>query len=385
MRPVPTDFPIDSALVVACARDLIRARSENPPGDEREAAAVVAAHAADAGLDVEIVETAPNRVNVIATLDSGRPGRTLLWNGHIDVVPIGDASLWKHPPFEAVVDDGVLHGRGAADMKGPCASAIAAACALKAEGGPATGRLVLQFVADEEVLGPHGTLALFERGRAGADAAIVGEPTDLSVAVAERGMLWVIARTAGVAAHGSRPDLGVSAIEEAARVVLTLRAHRNGKSHPLLGEPSLNVGTIQGGSKINIVPDSCTIAIDRRTLPGETDEGILDEMRAALGEAGLSASLEIIHRADPVEVDPNSEIVTHAIAAHTAVRGAGARIGAMTGATDAHVLAGKAGIPTIIFGPGSLDQAHTTTEHVAIQDLIDGARIYAHLFDSYLR
>lgn len=375
---------IDADLVLQCARDLIAAPSENPPGDERAVAAVAERYARDAGLDVEVIETAPNRLNVIATLDSGRPGRTLAWNGHIDVVPVGDPAAWKHPPFEAVVDGDILHGRGAADMKGPCAAAIAAAAALKAAGGPAKGKLVLQLVADEEVLGPHGTLALYERGLAGADAAIVGEPTDLDVAVAERGMLWVIARTAGVAAHGSRPELGVSAIEEASRVVLALRALRNGRSHPLLGEPSLNVGTIQGGSKINIVPDACTIAIDRRTLPGETDQGILDEMHAALKAAGASATLEIVHRADPVEVDPNEEIVRAAVASHAAIRGRDATIGAMTGATDAHVLAGKAGIPAIIFGPGSLGQAHTTTEHVSIPDLIDGARIYAHLFGSYL-
>lgn len=378
-------FSIDQDFLIRCARDLIRARSENPPGDEREAAAVAAAYATDAGLSVEIVETAPNRVNVLATLDSGVPGRTLAWNGHIDVVPVGDEGSWNHAPFDAVVDGGVLHGRGAADMKGPCASAIAAASALRADGLPEKGKLVLQMVADEEVLGPHGTLALYERGLAGADAAIVGEPTGLHVAVAERGMLWVIARTTGVAAHGSRPDLGVSAIEEAAKVVLALRSMSTGRSHPLLGEPSLNVGTIQGGSKINIVPDACTIAIDRRTLPGETDQGILDQMHAALEAAGARATLEIVHRADPVEVDPGEEIVIAAIAAYKAVRGVDATIGAMTGATDAHVLAGKAGIPTIIFGPGSLDQAHTTTEHVAIDELIDGAHIYAHLFDAYLR
>ncbi|HVL91682.1 MAG TPA: M20/M25/M40 family metallo-hydrolase, partial [Actinomycetota bacterium] len=250
--------------------------------------------------------------------------------------------------------------------------------------GPRRGKLVLQLVADEEVLGPHGTMALHQRGLAGADAAIVGEPTDLNVAVAERGMLWIIARTAGVAAHGSRPDLGVNAIEEMARAIPVLRALRTGRSHPLLGEPSLNFGTVEGGSKINIVADACRLAMDRRTLPGETDQGIIDQMQAALKDAGLSVTLEIVHRADPVEVDPGEEIVRRAVEAHEAVRGRPGAIGAMTGATDAHVLAGTAGIPTIIFGPGSLDQAHTTGEHVAITDLIDGARIYAELFDAYL-
>lgn len=369
--------------MLTCARELIQAPSENPPGDERRVAAVAADWCKRAGLTVQIIETAPYRMNVLATLDSGIPGPVIAWNGHIDVVPIVDESAWRYPPFDAVVDGDVLHGRGSADMKGGCAAAIEAAAALARRGGPATGKVVLQLVADEEVLGPHGTQALYERGLAGADAVIVGEPTSLDVAVAERGMLWVIARTTGIAAHGSQPENGRSAIEEMAKVVLALRAMSFEATHPLLGFPTLNVGTITGGSKINIVPSACSIEIDRRTLPGENPDTILSQMHEVIGAAGASADLECVRWAEPCEIDPSAEIVQLAIREHAAVRGRDATIGSMSGTTDAHVLMGIAKIPTIIFGPGSLTQAHTTTEHAPISEIIDAARIYARMFERF--
>ncbi|MGH2830265.1 MAG: M20 family metallopeptidase [Actinomycetota bacterium] len=378
------EFRIDRDLVLECARALVRAPSENPPGDERAVADQAARFAREAGLDVQIVQTAPSRCNVVATLDSGRPGRTLLWNGHIDVVPVVDAARWMHPPFEAVVEGGILHGRGSADMKGACAAAIAAAAALKQAGLPGSGRLTLHLVADEEVLGPHGTTALYERGMAAADAAIVGEPTDLSVAIAERGMVWVVARTKGVAAHGSRPDLGRNAIEEMARLIPALRAIVSPLEHPLLGTPTLNIGTIHGGAKINIVPDACEIEIDRRRLPGESHEDVLTQMHAAAAAAGVEATFEIIHSAEPCECDEDAEIVQLARAAHQAVRGSAAAISGMTGVTDAHTLQGIAKIPTIILGPGSLAQAHTVDEWVRVDDLGDAAEMYARIAADFL-
>ncbi|GAC1423924.1 MAG: M20 family metallopeptidase [Actinomycetota bacterium] len=375
---------IDEALVLECARELIQAPSENPPGDERAVAAAAERWCREAGLDTELVETAPNRVNVLATIDSGKPGRTLAWNGHLDVVPIVDENAWKHPPFDAHVENGILHGRGSADMKGGCAAAIAAAATLAQNGGPASGKLVLQLVADEEVLGPHGTQALYERGRAGADAVIIGEPTDLDVAIAERGMLWVIARTHGVAGHGSQPHLAKSAIEEMAKVVLALRGQTWDRTHPLLGTPSVNIGTVSGGSKINIVPAECHIEIDRRSLPGETPESIIQQMHQVIRAAGAQADLEIIRWAEACEIGPDEEIVRLALAEHENVRLKPGKIAPMVATTDAHVLLGMAKIPTIIFGPGALSQAHTTTEHVAVEELYDASRIYARMFASFL-
>lgn len=373
------ELRVDESLLLDCARALIRAPSENPPGDEREAASVALEYATKAGLDARMVETAPNRCSVLATLDSGSEGPTLVWNGHIDVVPAMDHASWRHPPYDAVVEDGMLHGRGSADMKGACAAAIAAASALLDAGALRRGKLVLQLVADEEVLGPYGTQALYESGQIEADAAIVGEPTDLRICIAERGMAWVHARTAGVAAHGSQPHLGRNAIHEMAKVVLALRDMTWEREHPLLGKPTLNIGTIRGGAKINIVPADCLIEIDRRTLPGETHESLLEEIRDAIARAGAEAELSIVHSAEACEVAEDAAIVVAAKRAHREIRGADAQITGMIAATDAHTLLGRARIPTIIYGPGSLDQAHTTTEHVPVSELVDAARIYARI------
>lgn len=303
---VPT---IDTDAVVTCARELVRAPSENPPGNEAPAAAVAERWCREAGFGVERIEDAPGRTNVIATLDSRKPGPTLLFNGHLDVVPIVDQSLWEFPPFEAVVNGGVLHGRGSADMKGAIAAAVVAGHALRETGF--AGRYVLHLVADEEVFGPHGTIALRDRDRIVADAAIVGEPTSLRVGVAQRGLLWTRVTTHGEAAHGSIPDRGVSAIEAMARAVLALRSMSFDRKHPLLGTPSINIGTIRGGGKINIVPAQCEMEVDERVLPGDDRDFLTAELQAEIDQvvSPAKATIEVTNYADGYEISQEQPIV----------------------------------------------------------------------------
>jgi acetylornithine deacetylase/succinyl-diaminopimelate desuccinylase len=327
------------------------------------------------------LEPVPGRVNVVATLDSGRPGPTLVFNGHIDVVPIVDEGLWEHPPFEAVVENGVLHGRGSADMKGAIAAAIAAAHEVR--GSPFTGRFVIQCVADEEVFGPLGTIALRDAGLLRGDAAIVGEPTQLGVGIAQRGLFWTRIATRGVAAHGSIPHKGVSAIEAMARVVTALRTKTFDRKHPLLGSPTINVGTIRGGGKINIVPAQCEIEVDERVLPGDEPAALLAELEAELDALEVDAQIEIINRAGGYEIAEDTPIVRLALEAHEAVRGTQTRVAGMMGATDAAILNAE-GVPAIVFGPGSLALAHTTREHVEVAELADAARMYAWIAARFL-
>ncbi len=374
---------IDADAVVECARRLVRAPSENPPGNEAPAAEVAAFLCKEAGLSVETVEAAPGRTNVIATLDSGKPGPTLLFNGHLDVVPIVEESLWEHPPFEAVVEHGILHGRGSADMKGAIASAIAAAHALSDTS--LVGKLVLHLVADEEVFGPLGTITLRDRGLIQADAAIVGEPTSLHVGIAQRGLFWTRVTTHGVAAHGSIPERGVSAVEAMARVVTALRGMSFDRTHPLLGRPTINVGTIRGGGKINIVPALCEIEVDERVLPGDGPDFLRAELEAEIQPhvEPASATLEVINQANGYEIAHDQPIVTLAIDAHRAVRGTDAERVGMMGATDAAII-NALGVPAIVFGPGSLALAHTTREQVEISELVDAAKMYAAMAHRFL-
>jgi succinyl-diaminopimelate desuccinylase len=373
--------------VVEMCRALVRAESTNPPGDEREVASVSSKLLTELGLTPEFVEPVPNRVSTIASWGSG--ANTLLFNGHYDVVPVADAPNWIHPPFDAEIADGKIYGRGSADMKAGIAACLAAVATLQRAGIEPHGRLLMHFVADEEALGTHGTKWLVENGHCdGVTEALIGEPTDMHIVPAERGAVWLRIITEGVSAHGSSPRLGVNAIEHMAAVIAAVQKMRFRKLHELLGAPSINVGTIAGGSKVNVVPDHCEIEIDRRTLPGETTEEIVAEFEAALDVAreevpDLKARIEVDDGAEPSETPEGSQLVELIDEARQAFGIDGAQIG-YSGATDARFLINQAKIPSVIFGPGDLLVAHTTNEAVAVSQLVDATRAYAHVFARFL-
>src|SRR5438874_5921243 len=222
---------------------LVRAPSENPPGDEREVARVTEKLLAARGLGAEFVEPRPGRVSTISTWGAGTR-KTLLFNGHYDVVPTGDPSAWPHGPFSGDVEGGKLYGRGSTDMKAGIAACIAAVSALQRAGFDPDGRLVMHFVADEEALGTHGTRYLVEAGHCtGITEALVGEPTAMHLVTAERGAVWLRIITEGVSAHGSTPQLGTNAIEKMAEVIGAVHTMRFRKLHEMLGAPTVNVGT----------------------------------------------------------------------------------------------------------------------------------------------
>lgn len=382
------DAALDAAVLLECARELVRVPSENPPGDERAAAAAVRPYLDALGCQVVEVEPAPGRVSLVGTLDSGRPGLTLAVNGHFDVVPAGPLDAWEHPPYEAVVADGVLHGRGACDMKGAIAAALQAASALVASGAPWHGRLSFQLVADEETLGPHGTRALLRAGLAGADAAVVAEPTGMRAAIAERGAAWYLMRTLGRAAHGSRPADGVSAIAAMAKLVPAVLDQVWERTHPLLAGPSVNVGVIRGGDKINMVPAWCEIEVDRRTLPGETAEQVTAELRTIIErlratDPDFHAEVHQTAFEVPCEVEPDAPVVSAATGALDAL-GLDTYLIGMSGATDARILVHEAGTPAIVLGPGDLSLAHSTAERVPVAELVTAARAYARLYAAFL-
>jgi succinyl-diaminopimelate desuccinylase len=190
---------VDPDEVIRFARRLVSTPSENPGGTEDAVAAVAVEILDDLGGTPEIVRGEEGRPSVVARFGDGdRPA--LAWNGHLDVVPAGDPSTWRHPPFGAEVLDGTLIGRGSADMKGGIASAFGALSAIRRSGIELAGRLDLHLAADEELAGLHGTKVLLERGLLDQDAAIVGEPTELNLALAERGGAWITAT-----ARGRRP------------------------------------------------------------------------------------------------------------------------------------------------------------------------------------
>lgn len=322
---------------------------------ESEVATFVAAWLRDAGLDVTVEEAAPGRPNVIGVVPGSGGGRTLMLNAHLDTVGVAGMD----DPFAGRIADGRVHGRGAYDMKGSLAACMLAAARCRGLG--LRGDVVVTAVADEEVASV-GTEAI-ARTRT-ADAAIVTEPTEERLIIAHKGFVGFAIEVSGRAAHGSRPDLGVDAIARAGPVLVRLAELADrlqaSSGHPLLGPGSVHGSLIEGGQEYSSYPASCRIVGERRTVPGESDELVRDEVAALLGDAG--GSWEILMGRPPLETDPEAEI------ARLVRRHAGDPqvVGAPFWADSA--LLHAAGIPTVLFGPHG-EGAHAAVEWVDVASL----------------
>jgi acetylornithine deacetylase len=352
--------------VADLAAALVRIDSVNPAliagaAGEAELAKFVSEWLEQAELEVEVVEPVPGRPSVVAIARGTGGGRALLLNAHLDTV--GTEAMEK--PFDARVEDGRLYGRGSYDMKGALAAAMLALADASRMG--LAGDVILTAVADEEVAS-LGTEAVL--GRVAADAAIVCEPTELQVAIAHRGFAGFEIETHGVAAHGSRPDLGVDAIAKMGHVLVALeelgRRLQAGRRHPLVGAGSLHASLIEGGQEFSSYPARCLLTGERRTLPGETAAEIEADLRTAAGDA----EVRLLVSRQPFEVDEGHELV-HALGAAAGVSGV---IGVPFW-TDAALVA-AAGIPTVLFGPAG-EGAHAAVEWVDVSSLVRCREVYA--------
>jgi acetylornithine deacetylase/succinyl-diaminopimelate desuccinylase len=381
---------VDVEALVALASALVAVPTENPPGNEKEVAGLLRDSLAPWDPSWSEVEPSPGRLSLVARVAGDGTGaakrRTLVVNGHTDVVP-AVPERWSHPPFSPSVIGGRLYGRGSADMKGGVAAAICALDVLRASGSGPVCDLVFQFVADEERGGSLGTRALWEAGLLKGDACLVPEPTSLSVSVAERGLLQGQVVVKGRPGHGSRPREGVSALEGAARVTLALHAADFGDpEHPLLGRPTANVGTLHGGTVVNVVAERAVVGFDRRLLPGTSLEEAIGSVRQRLQDAGVT---DVDYEVEVDDFGEGSEMeASHPFAAlvrRCVARATGKEpptIG-MTFTTDARFLRNQAGIPAVVCGPGSIAQAHGVDEWVEVGQLVDAAAAYAELYRSF--
>ena len=374
---------VDRDRLVARLAELVRTPSENPPGEEAAAGALIESYCRSIGMDVAVHSATPGRPNVVARIGNGT-GPTLTYCSHIDVVPVGNRALWERDPFSAHIEGGVMHGRGSADAKGPCAAALEAVAMLVEAGVELNGTLELALVSDEEAMGFKGAGWLTSEGIIHPDMAIVGEPTSLRLVRAQRGANWFRVTTHGLAGHGSAPERGRNAIKYMSEVVLRLEETMPDVSHELLGGPSLNVGTIGGGEKVNIIPAGCTIEVDRRSIPGETPEDLIAQIERAVELAKrrfpeLTASVELMFAGQPFELDETSEVVRGVSLAIETVTGKPAELVGFRGASDARFMA-ELGAQTVVIGPGDIATAHTAREHVKLDELEACAAIYAGAF-----
>ena len=361
---------------VRLLRELVALPSVNPAfasaGDpragEKSVAEFLASVAAQGGLDIEFQEVRPDRCNLIARLQpAGRIRQRIVLAPHMDTVGVA-----SDEQFNPTLKNGRLYGRGACDTKGSIAVMLTALLSVaQSRPRPNHTELVLAALVDEES-GQGGSRFLARSGFK-ADLALVGEPTRLQVVTAHKGDLWLQLETRGKAAHGSRPELGRNAVHSMARIVHLLETEYatalRRRRHPLLRHGTINVGTISGGRQPNIVPDYCAIRIDRRTIPGETDPGVKREILRFIRDRGLTATLldtKDDEPAPPMETSARLPLVQQFLKCAGQKKPAGVDF-----FTDAGVLA-AAGIPSVVFGPGDIAQAHTSDEWVAVSQVEKG-------------
>ena len=333
-------------------------------------------------------EIEPGRGNVIARLDGDADRPCILLDAHQDTVPVAGMTI---NPFDPIERHGRLYGRGACDVKGAMAAMLSTLVRLKRDDAGFRASVVVSLTCDEE-LGQLGACDLVSRFGSGdrllgdlPDMAIVAEPTQLDVVVAHKGVLrWKI-ETRGLAVHSSRPDQGMNAIYAMAEIVgglqqlaaelQALGAEASGAVHQLCGRPTLSVGTIVGGESVNIVPDRCVIEVDRRVVPGESFETILGQTNQFLSER---TDVEFEMHLPDTTCEPLVDSNNHALAASLAsiaseIVAQSRTIG--VGFTTQPPKFAAAGIPTVVFGPGSIDQAHTKDEWIEIEQLNQGAEV----------
>jgi acetylornithine deacetylase/succinyl-diaminopimelate desuccinylase-like protein len=378
---------VDTTEVEDLTSRLVSIDSINPnlvPGGsgEVEIAAFVSEWLRDHGLQVEIVESQhPNRPNVVAVAKGTGGGQTMMLNGHLDTVGID------------VMDEGLiprtvgsrLYGRGASDMKGAVAALmLAAADTVRTE---LRGDVIFTAVADEEYrsLGTEAIAARFE-----ADGAIVAEPTGLRLGLAHKGFVWIEVETDGVAAHGSRPDVGIDAVAKMGHVLVGIEELGArlalGRKHPLLGPGSVHASLITGGHEISTYPDHCELLVERRTIPGETEDVVLAEIedlldRTASQDPAFLGRARITFSRRSLDVPPDAPISRSIAEGCRSILGHDPEVAGMSYWTDAAILA-EAGIPTVVFGPTG-EGDHAAVEWVDLPSVELCRRVVRATADSF--
>jgi acetylornithine deacetylase len=376
-------------------QDLVAIPSVNPMGRdlrgpeyfETQVSAYLVEFFKSLGVPYEQIEVAPGRANIIARFEASADRPTVLLDAHQDTVPVDGMTI---PPFEPMVSDGRLYGRGSCDVKGGLACMLAAFARLAKERPQNAANVIMSCTCDEEstVMGIIDLVKMWrEPGRKSKvipskpTVSVVAEPTGLDIVVAHRGATrWKI-KTSGIACHSSRPADGVNAIYRMAKVLNLIEGYgdhllKTVPAHPLCGPATISVGRIGGGLSVNTVPDFCTIEIDRRVIPGEDSVAVIDQLATYLKER---LDFEVEHwppwnSGIPLSDDNNKTLADRLMNHVTAVAGAHKKVGVAYGTHASRI--DDAGVPSVVFGPGSIDQAHTKDEWIAIDQLDLATEVY---------
>ncbi|MFI5412592.1 MAG: M20 family metallopeptidase [Candidatus Micrarchaeales archaeon] len=354
--------------VIELTKKLVNINSES--NKELKVAQFIEKYLESLNIDCELMQFQEGRANVIAQIGKGEG---LMMNGHIDTVPVGEKSAWKYG-VDASEHDGKLYGRGTSDMKGAIACMLVALSRLNLK--KTKRRLLLTFVAGEET-GFDGSNYLLDNHKKlfeGVKFGVIGEATDMKIQIAQKGATDIRVSFKGKAAHGSKPHLGNSAILMASRFIneYLKYAETFTVEDKFLGKGTVNVGTIKGGTAVNVVPDSCEIAIDRRVVPGETPQMALDQVKDLLKKMKIDAEAQLIVGRNAFKLDEKSkiiQIVKKASGSETTMIGS-------TGYTEAELYKAKANIDSVVFGPGTKEIIHQANEYVDVDYLKRATDVY---------
>jgi acetylornithine deacetylase len=376
---------LDPEWGIRVLKEMVAIRSENPFHDdpeagfrEKEMAEYLSEQMSSLGLRVEMQEVKPLRPNVFGYLEGSEGGFTLMLAGHMDTARTTGYS----DAYDVKFEDGKIYGRGACDMKAALAAYLLVAKVLKESGVRLKGNLILCGNIDEEFQ-MLGSKAI---GRSGpkADQGIIGEPTNLRICPSNKGRVSTKIIARGRAAHSSVPEAGVNSIVRMAKIIQAFEDYNDEllsqPAHPLCGHGRFTPGVIRGGVQSNMVPDYCELEVDRRTLPGETQEKVYAEFHRRIGKVKASIPDLVYEITDPTwlvasnDISPEEPAVRALRNAHTAILNHDPGVQAFVAGSDAPYM----GFPTVVCGPGSIVQAHSTCEFVELEEVITAAKIYLH-------
>lgn len=373
---------------VELLQNLVRIPTVNPPGGEGPAAELIARVGESWGLETELVTVATGRPNVFVRLRGTGGLKTVLLCGHTDVVPPGETP-WDHEPFSGELIDGSVWGRGAVDMKGGVAAMLMAMAVVARRGWRPHGDVLFGGTVGEEA-DCAGAWHLRSSGVLdNVGQIIIGEPTALDVIPAHRGALWLELTAYGKTAHGSMPHLGVNAILQLGELLRWLVEHRFPFTpHALLAPPTVNVGTIRGGVKTNVVPDRCVATVDLRTVPGQDHGAMVQQVRDIAAEIasttpGARIEVEVTQDMPPLETPVEDPLIGQTAEAVQRVRGIAPAIRGASYYTDGGVFVGM-GIPTVILGPGDDTMCHQPNERVEVAQVLGAVRAFVAVLERLL-
>ncbi|MFH8469058.1 M20 family metallopeptidase [Streptomyces sp. NPDC017991] len=382
-RGTETFSSAEAAELVALTRALIRIDTVNPPGNESAVARLLLDRALDWGLEGEIVELSETRANLQLRLPGGTGQPALMYCGHFDTVPLGGAP-WTHDAHGSYLSpEGVLWGRGAVDMNGGVAAMVCGMAALARRSARFPAEIRFLGTVGEEVDCAGARAALDQGAMDGVGRLVIAEPTDMELVVAHKGALFLELTARGRAAHAAMAEQGVNAISHMMRLLERVERLDFGVGeYPLLGRPTVTVGTITGGSVVNIVPDRCVAQVDIRTTPAVDHETLLQTL-AHLVDAhrvdGVELELRVTGDYPPVGTAPDDPLVTAADRVLRTLGDDAPHKTAVSYFSDGSILQPPTGLPTLLCGPGDPNLAHQTDERVDVAQLIHAARFFSEL------